>query len=141
MSQELWRSNSAFGHPPVGDHQVNLHHVESPANRGIPKDIEQFVGRHLDSVERLEVLLCLFSAPEKSWDAEEVGQTLYRQPQSVAMHLRALCASKIVDCHGEPQRYSCNPDPSNLLTLANLKRSYEERKDAMIRLIFEPPSK
>lgn len=109
----------------------------------ISKDVEQFIRDHIDSVEQLEVLLLLSENSGREWSAAEVGQKLYRQPESSLMRLRALCEARLISQSGEGDvarfRYAPSSGASDQ-TVKALERAYQQRKDSVIQLIFSRPS-
>lgn len=107
----------------------------------ISREVDQFIRDHINSVEQLEVLLLLAETPTQKWNASEVAQKLYRQPESVAMHLSSLQKAGLLNsCEGETGRYCYNTKLGAAdLTIKSLERAYRERKDTVIRLIFSRP--
>lgn len=106
----------------------------------ITTDIERFIHDNINSVEQLEVLLLLFSPPQKEWSAVEVSQKLYRQPDSVAMRLEDLRDRGVLSVRQEAQLlYQYAPNARQDAIMRGLERAYEVRKDAIIRLIFTRP--
>ena len=106
----------------------------------ITPDIERFIQDNLTSVEQLEVLLLLFSPPQKEWTAVEVSQKLHRQPESVATRLEDWRGRGILSVRQEARllyRYVSNARQDAIVR--GLERAYEVRKDAVIRLIFTRP--
>lgn len=107
----------------------------------ITADIERFIHDNINSVEQLEILLLLFSPPQKEWSAVEVSQKLYRQPDSVAMRLEDLRDRGILGVRQDAQLLYCYVSNARQDAIIwGLERAYEVRKDAVIRLIFTRPS-
>ena len=107
------------------------------SNGEITTDIERFIHDNINSVEQLEVLLLLFSPPQKEWSAVEASQKLCRQPDSVAARLEDLRDRGILSVRAEAQLlYRYVSSASQDAVIRGLERAYEVRKDAVIRLIF-----
>ena len=107
----------------------------------ITTDIERFIHDNINSVEQLDVLLLLFSPPQKEWSAVEVSQKLYRQPDSVAMRLEDLRDRGVLSVRQEAQLlYQYAPNGRQDAIMRGLERAYTVRKDAVIGLIFTRPS-
>jgi hypothetical protein len=106
----------------------------------ITTEIERFIRDNVDSVEQLEVLLLLRSAPDKEWGALEVSQTLYRQPESVATRLNDLRERGFLSVNqASPPLYQYSPNPQDSEIITGLEHSYRVRKDAVIQMIFSKP--
>lgn len=107
----------------------------------LPADVERFIRDNIRSVEELEILLLLFSNTSKEWTAAEVSQHLYRQINSVSAHLDSLRQRAfLMAIASSPPRYCFNSATTQYETIRNLDKAYKERKDTVIRLIFEAPS-
>jgi hypothetical protein len=111
----------------------------------ITETVERFIQDHIQSVEQLEVLLLLSSAPDKEWTATEVSQNLYRQPESIESRLDDLHARGLLLVRPNAEqpekgpRYHINTASRDLQTIKELEVAYRVRKDAVIRLIFAKP--
>ncbi|MDF2441753.1 MAG: hypothetical protein JWN98_2737 [Abditibacteriota bacterium] len=108
---------------------------------GISAPVERFILENIPSVEQLEVLLLLSQSPDKEWSALEISRALYRQPESVATRLEALRDRGLLSVRQASDllyRYSASAPQQEIVR--NLDMAYQERKDAVIRLIFSRPS-
>lgn len=108
---------------------------------GIPAAVERFIQENIPSVEQLEILLLLAQSPDKEWSAADISREIYRQPESVAMRLEALRDRGLLSVRQDKQllyRYSAGAQQQEIVN--NLDRAYQERKDAVIRLIFSRPA-
>jgi hypothetical protein len=97
----------------------------------ITTEIERFIRDNVDSVEQLEVLLLLRSAPDKEWGALEVSQTTRLNDLRERGFLSVNQAS--------PPLYQYSPSPQDSETITGLEHSYRVRKDAVIQMIFSKP--
>lgn len=110
------------------------------ANSSVPPDVEAFIRERISSVEELEVLLLLFASGGKSWSAAEASQQLYRQVDSVSARLETFRAAGFVIMDDQnPPRYRYDAASPHHAMVSNLEAAYKERKDTVIRLIFETP--
>jgi hypothetical protein len=110
------------------------------ANNSLAPDVEKFIRDHITSVEELEVLLLLHASGSKSWRAAEVSQQLYRQVDSVSARLETLRGVGLLIASGEtPPSYRYDSQCNQDATVTALEQAYRERKDTVIRLIFETP--
>lgn len=107
----------------------------------ISSEVDQFIRNHIASVERLEVLLLLMESSRQEWSAAQVAQKLYRQSESVAVHLEALAKAGLLS-HSQNEATTYRYAPASGATdstVRALEKAYRERKDTVIRLIFSRP--
>jgi hypothetical protein len=106
---------------------------------GISDDVRQLILYHVDSVDTLEVLLHMYRNPSRTWTAEEVATALYISPETAEERLSRLTASRLLVCrNGAPPAY-CFDRRNNEETVAELEKTYEERRVRVINLIFSKP--
>lgn len=111
---------------------------------GLPADVSRLLATHIDSVEQLEVLLLLRTAPERGWTAAEASGELRTEPDSVTARLRDLEARGFVtaDGSGPARLYRYRPATPDLARAVDgLADAYASRKVTVIGLIFSKPSK
>lgn len=102
--------------------------------------IRRFIHDSIHSVEQLEVLLLLADSAEQEWNAAQVSQKLYTQPESVAMRLADLHARGLLTIGSAPGLYRyVAPTPALDEVVRDLDLAYKERKDAVIGAIFSRP--
>jgi hypothetical protein len=109
---------------------------EADVAGGIPDRVAQFIARHIDSVEQLEVLLLLRGDPGRAWTADELGATLRSVPDSVLLRLRDLHAHGLVEPDGETWRFSPAADGT---LVGDVEDCWKARRAALIALIFAEP--
>lgn len=107
----------------------------------IPQEIKDFIVRHINSVEQLEILLLLQGSPTREWSARDVAQELRSDTQSVAVRMADLHARGFL--HGQEASapmYRFNPaNAQEAQLVAKLASVYAQRRMAVINLIFSKP--
>ena len=83
----------------------------------LPSHVRAFIGRHVASLEELEVLLLLFEQRERDWSAAEINEQLRSQESSIAKWLEALVASGLVVADGERHRFELANHPEGGLVV------------------------
>lgn len=103
--------------------------------------VQRFLMAHIDSIEKLEVLLLLRARAEREWTCAEVALELRIAEASAAARLEALTASGLlVGDGGQPERYRYNPISSeDVRSIAELASAYAERRVSVITFIFTKP--
>lgn len=105
-----------------------------------PEDVRRFIGDSIDSVQQLEILLFLRNDPNRSWSADEVGQSLYISPQPAELRLLGLKARNLLAASGTPSVYRYAPQTAELdAVVARLADLYRERRVTVITLIYSRP--
>jgi hypothetical protein len=104
----------------------------------LPDDVRRFILRHIGSVEMLNVLILLFKLPDRTWTANEVGTELRTNEWSADLQLQALAGRQLVRCSTDtPPSYQA--DRQYATEVATVGRTYEERRVAVITLIYSRP--
>lgn len=107
----------------------------------IPDTIRHFITENFNSVEQLEALLLLRADPERAWDAVQLSQALYTQPEAAAMRLADLRGRGFLAAEGTPARYRYRPAPPELARQVDLLADvYRERRVTVITLIYSRPA-
>jgi hypothetical protein len=96
---------------------------------------------HVDSIEKLEVLLLLRARTERQWTASEVALELRITEVSAAARLEDLASSGLlVGDQGTPVAYRYSPVSSeDVRSIAELAAVYAERRVSVITFIFSKP--
>lgn len=96
---------------------------------------------HIDSIEKLEVLLLLRSRAEREWTASEVALELRITEASSAARLADLSSSQLlVSDGGSPPSYRYSPVHSeDVRSISELATTYAERRVSVITFIFSKP--
>lgn len=110
-------------------------------SEGIPQEVQQFVARHIRSVEQLELLLLLYRNNQREWSAAEAAKELYVETGSAANRLAGFEREGLaaVRRDGEILRYRCSPRGDVDRTIQLVAKTYKERRVSMINLIFSNP--
>ena len=101
----------------------------------LPSHVRAFIGRHVASLEELEVLLLLFEQRERDWSAAEINEQLRSQESSIAKWLEALVASGLVVANGERHRFA-TLDAAEGEQVRALAEAYRTRRTKVIEFIF-----
>ena len=112
------------------------------ASDGFPQEINDFLIKHIHSVEQLEILLLLHREAGRQWGVEEIAQELRGDRQSVENRLQDLCAQHMLVCtrSNDDSRFHFNDSDSDLHhQVSELSRIYAERRMSVINLIFSKP--
>lgn len=107
------------------------------------EEIKALIRAHIRSIMQLEVLLHLHRSPERGWTAEEINRELRSSLDATGEHLRALCASGLVQEEpGKPSRFRYAPsraeDHECVVALAVL---FKERFHMVAEIIYAPERK
>jgi hypothetical protein len=104
--------------------------------------VQQFILRHINSVEQLEILLMLEKDASKEWTAEEIARTFFTQRDSAELRLRELSNDGLVTAKTVSKKtaYQYAPQTPDLAkAVAELARAYPTYRVSIINLIFSKP--
>jgi hypothetical protein len=103
----------------------------------IPEGARKFIARHIDSLEKLEVLLLLLRSPERKWTASAVASELQIGSAAADQHLGRLCAQNLLDVKlGEDLFYFYSPRLPHLDRGAReLASAYAQQRLAVLKLV------
>ena len=101
----------------------------------------RFLMTHIDSIEKLAVLLLLQNRTERLWAASEVALELRITQASAAARLADLASSGLlVSSREAPAAYRYSPAHSDdVRAISELATTYSERRVSVITFIFVPP--
>jgi hypothetical protein len=107
----------------------------------LPQRVQRFLMMHIDSIEKLEVLLLLRNRTERQWTASEVALELRITEASAAARLADLASSGLFVSNGEvPVAYRYSPAHSDdVRAISELATTYSERRVSVITFIFSKP--
>ena len=107
----------------------------------IPPRVQRFIATHIDSIEKLEVLLLLRTQAGREWTARDVSQELRIAETSAAARLADLAARRLVmERGGNPASYRYGPaSPDDAQDVADLQDTYATRRVSVISFIFSKP--
>lgn len=107
------------------------------AEAGIPRDIRDFLGQYISSIEQLEILLFLYRHPGRVCDAAAVAQHLGLTETVAAKGLDELKRSGLIQAVGDSSQYQAVLDKDAQMQLVQrLAQVYSERRVTIINLIF-----
>jgi len=107
---------------------------------GIPERVEQFLYDSIDSIEQLEILLLLHRTPSRVFTADAVAKELRVSADSAAARLEQLRVLGLLTPAAAGE-FQFNPGSPDATTVAELARTYSERRVAIITFIFSKPDK
>jgi predicted ArsR family transcriptional regulator len=108
----------------------------------LPPRVQRFIELHIDSVEKLEVLLLLRNQPARTWTAASVAQELRIMEASATGRMEDLCARGLLACEGgTPATYRFAPASSeDAQAVTELASTYAQRRVSVITFIFSRPT-
>ncbi|WP_224364399.1 hypothetical protein [Hyalangium versicolor] len=108
----------------------------------LPQGVQRFLRVHIDSIEKLEVLLLLRNRAERPWTASEVALELRITEVSSTARLEDLASSELLVRNGEtPVEYRFSPARSDdVRAISELALTYSERRVSIITFIFSKPT-
>jgi hypothetical protein len=103
----------------------------------LPPDVRHFLGRCVETVEQLEIILLLQRHAERSWDAAEAGEALGLDHRDVAHHLEALGGRDLLDVRlGDHVRYRFSPGSSGAAAAARrVADAYRVNRGAVLAFV------
>jgi predicted transcriptional regulator len=114
--------------------------------RQFSEDIFNFVKKHIDSVEQLEILLLFYRNPTKGWTITTVSQEIRTSRTSTQNRLATLSAHGFVAVSGkgedgEEDAYVYQPESEELhQQVTALEQEYKIRRVRVIDAIYTPPA-
>lgn len=105
----------------------------------LPPRVQRFLAAHIDSIEKLEVLLLLRARAERSWTAAAVAQELRIMAPSAQTRLDDLTRRGLL-VHEPDGGFRFNPqDSEDAYAVAELARTYATHRVSVITFIFSAP--
>jgi predicted transcriptional regulator len=102
---------------------------------GLPLDVQKFIAKYIESVEKLEILLLLGNTPEKQWSAEQVYQEIKSNQSSINQKLQNLCSDGFLEHQDDHYRFQ--PKSVELAqAVTALGACYQTRRIKVIEAIF-----
>lgn len=107
----------------------------------VPEEVRRFIAHHIDSVEKLEILLLLHHQPGRAWSPEAVARELRIARQSAAERLEYMARDGLLIRQGEGTReYRYGPETMKLdNAVRSLATEYVKRRVTVINLIYSKP--
>ena len=112
------------------------------SDAALPPRVQRFLEAHIESIEKLEVLLLLRNQPARIWTAGAVAQELRIMEASASGRLEDLCARGLIVCEaGTPPPYRFAPRLSeDSQAVTELAATYAQRRVSVISFIFSKPT-
>src|ERR671914_11952 len=105
----------------------------------LPTAVRHLIAERIESVQQLEILLLLRSAPDKDWSPPEVARALVTQVESSEEWLEEMTRDRLLVTRGRGYRYA--PATAELeAAVDGLAESYAKYRVTVIALIFSQPS-
>lgn len=107
----------------------------------IPPRVQRFISTHIDSIEKLEVLLLMRARADREWNPRDVSMELRITEASAMARLQDLTARRLLVEHaGPPATYRYRPTSSeDEQAVAELQETYNTRRVSVISFIFSKP--
>ncbi|QSQ20602.1 hypothetical protein JY651_35995 [Pyxidicoccus parkwayensis] len=111
------------------------------SDAGLPPRVQRFITTHIDSLEKLEVLLLLRARSDREWKASEVSLELRITDISAAARLADLAAHGLLVVNGgNPPAWRYSPSSSeDVQAVTELAGVYGAKRVSVITFIFSRP--
>jgi hypothetical protein len=111
------------------------------SDAALPPQVQRFIATHIDSIEKLEVLLLLRTRADRDWSARDVSQELRITESSATARLEDLTARRLlVKAAGSASSYRYHPaSPEDEQDVSELQATYSTRRVSVISFIFSKP--
>ena len=105
---------------------------------GVPDDVAELIAGHIDSVEKLEILLFLRGGRDRAWTPDQVSRELRRNAASTARCMAQLEKGGLLE---RTRAGEClfAPDPGLETRVDRLAASYAARRVSVVQLIVSNP--
>ena len=104
----------------------------------LPPRVQRFLLAHIDSIEKLEVLLLLRGQAGRAWNGTSVAQELRIAEESARGRLEDLCGRGLLSCEGDSYRYAPGSGTDSQ-AVDELASTYAQRRVSVISFIFSQP--
>lgn len=110
--------------------------------RGIPREVQKFIGDHLTSLAQLEILLLLHGQPSRQFPAEQVAQTLRIDTDWARSEMARLREQGLfTSAESGDDEYCYAPvNPGDAELVDALARLFVTHRVSVITQIFSTPS-
>jgi hypothetical protein len=111
------------------------------SDAGLPPRVQRFITTHIDSLEKLEVLLLLRARADREWTAAAVSLELRITESSAALRLADLASRRLLVVDGAtPPAYRYSPaDSEDVQAVTELAAAYGAKRVSVISFIFSRP--
>lgn len=108
------------------------------SKRGFPEAFRQFVGKHISSIEQIEVLLMLHADSERLWSVADISGELRSSRPSIQSRLNGLVRSGLVIRRdGDLYSYASREQYDALVVM--LRQEYTGRRFSVIEMVHSRP--
>jgi predicted ArsR family transcriptional regulator len=104
-----------------------------------PPRVQRFLQMHIDSVEKLEVLLLLRAQSSRTWTARAVALQLRIAEPSAQGRLEDLCERGLLACEQKDQFRYAPLSSTDAQAVDELAATYAQRRVSVITFIFSQP--
>ena len=105
----------------------------------IPEEVRQFVGKHIRSLDQLEVLLLVSALPDREWSVDDVYNVVRSTPAAVSERLESLASAGILSRAGEPPLFRYQPRTEQMArAISALSATYKLSRHRIVELIYAP---
>jgi hypothetical protein len=105
----------------------------------LPPRVQRFLQTHIESIEKLEVLLLLRQQPARAWTAAGVAQELRIMEASAQGRLEDLSGRGLLAYEGT-DRFRYEPHSSDAQAVNELAATYALRRVSVVSFIFAQPA-
>jgi DNA-binding IclR family transcriptional regulator len=99
-------------------------------------ELQRFIARHIQSVEKLEILLLFFREPTRAWQPSEIFQQIQSNAGSVSQKVDELAVEGFVVREKDGKLRFAAKSPAIQARVAALDEAYRERRIKVIESIF-----
>ena len=105
--------------------------------QNIPFEVIQFVGKHIRSLDQLEVLLLVSALPDREWSVAGVDSVIRSNPESVSRWLEGFVQARILSRSGNTGLYRYQPSSDQIArNVATLGATYKMGRHRIVELIY-----
>jgi DNA-binding transcriptional MocR family regulator len=106
---------------------------------GVPEDVAELIESHIDSVEKLEILLLLRGERDREWTSDQVSRELRRNPSTVSRALGQLAERGLLGGSTAAGFRFAPTDGPMEQQVTRLAETYATRRVSVIQLIVANP--
>ena len=105
----------------------------------LPPRVQRFLLAHIDSIEKLEVLLLLRGHSSRTWTGAAVAQELRIAEESARGRLEDLCSRGLLTCEANDAFRYAPVSGNDAQAVDELASTYAQRRVSVISFIFSQP--
>ena len=109
------------------------------SDSGFSEELERFIKEQIRSLEQLEILLLLSSAPGKKWTEQAVYEVIKSRRASVSARLNELVSQKLLST-ATATVFTFSPESETVKRLLQeLAVAYKQRPVRVVELLYSRP--